>query len=78
MPNPEPNTLKPTTTKDSDQWVSKLSSAINLLPRDAVAAILLDLTFPDSVGVATLDKLFQSRPACQFRDSAGTPGGGQG
>jgi hypothetical protein len=62
MPNPEPNTLKPTTAKDSDQWASNLSSGIDLLPRDAVTAVLLDLALPNSVGVATLDKPFQSRP----------------
>ncbi len=62
MSNLEPSTLKPTTTKDSDQWVSELSSGIDRLRRGGVGAVLLDLTFPDSGGMETLDELFQSAP----------------
>jgi len=64
MSSSKPKTVKPTTTKGSDQWVRELSSGIgDGLRRGEVAAVLLDLTFPDGGGMETLDKPFQS--ACR-------------
>src|ERR1700722_2635217 len=44
------------------EWVSGLSSGIDRLRSGGVAAVVLDLTFPDSGGLATFDKLFQAAP----------------
>jgi diguanylate cyclase (GGDEF)-like protein/PAS domain S-box-containing protein len=44
------------------EWVSELSGGIDRLRSGGVAAVVLDLTFPDSGGLATFDKLFQAAP----------------
>jgi diguanylate cyclase (GGDEF)-like protein/PAS domain S-box-containing protein len=44
------------------EWVSELSSGIERLRSGGVGAVVLDLTFPDSGGLATFDKLFQASP----------------
>jgi hypothetical protein len=64
MPNLEPSILKPTTTKDSDQWVSELSSRIDRLRRRGIGAVLLDLTFPDSGGGKGLRAVARRLHAC--------------
>lgn len=38
-------------------WTDRLKSALTLLPRDTFDAILLDLSLPDSHGMATLEKV---------------------
>ena len=44
------------------ECVSELSSGIDRLRRGGVGAVVLDLTFPDSGGMETFDKLFQAAP----------------
>ena len=44
------------------ECVSELSSGIERLRSGGVGAVVLDLTFPDSGGMATFDKLFQAAP----------------
>ena len=40
------------------EWVKHLSSGLERLRAGAVDAVLVDLSLPDSQGIATLDKLF--------------------
>src|ERR1700726_5319903 len=42
------------------EWVTELSSGIERLREGGVGAVVLDLTLPDSHGVETFEKLFQS------------------
>src|ERR1700688_3462799 len=42
--------------------VSELSSGIDRLRGGGVGAVVLDLTFPDTGGMGSLDKLFQAAP----------------
>lgn len=44
------------------QWVTNLSAGIERLRTGEVGAVVLDLTLPDSQGVATFDKLSQAVP----------------
>jgi diguanylate cyclase (GGDEF)-like protein/PAS domain S-box-containing protein len=44
------------------EWLRELSSGIERLRSGAVGAVVLDLTFPDSGGMETFDKLFQAAP----------------
>jgi diguanylate cyclase (GGDEF)-like protein/PAS domain S-box-containing protein len=44
------------------EWFRELSSGIERLRSGAVGAVVLDLTFPDSGGMETFDKLFQAAP----------------
>jgi diguanylate cyclase (GGDEF)-like protein/PAS domain S-box-containing protein len=44
------------------EWVTELSSGIERLRSGGVAAVVLDLTLPDSHGVETFDKLFEAAP----------------
>jgi DNA-binding response OmpR family regulator len=42
------------------EWLRELSSGIERLRSGAVGAVVLDLTFPDSGGMETLDNCFQA------------------
>jgi len=44
------------------EWVRQLSHGIERLSKKGIAAVLLDLSLPDSEGVATFDKLFAASP----------------
>ena len=44
------------------EWLRELPSGIERLRSGAVGAVVLDLTFPDSGGMETFDKLFQAAP----------------
>src|SRR6202521_2560303 len=44
------------------EWVTELSSGIARLRSGGVGAVVVDLTLPDSDGVETFDKLFQTAP----------------
>jgi diguanylate cyclase (GGDEF)-like protein/PAS domain S-box-containing protein len=44
------------------EWVTKLSIGIERMRTGQVAAVMLDLTLPDSQGIQTLDKLLQAAP----------------
>jgi diguanylate cyclase (GGDEF)-like protein/PAS domain S-box-containing protein len=56
------------------EWVSELSSGIERLRSGGVAAVVLDLTFPDSGGMATFDKLFQAAPGVPILIVSGADG----
>jgi diguanylate cyclase (GGDEF)-like protein/PAS domain S-box-containing protein len=51
--------------------VSELSSGIERLRSGGVAAVVLDLTFPDSGGLEAFDKLFQATPGVPILIVAG-------
>lgn len=44
------------------EWVRRLSQGLDRLSRKGIAAVLLDLSLPDSEGVATFDELFAASP----------------
>jgi diguanylate cyclase (GGDEF)-like protein/PAS domain S-box-containing protein len=104
MPSQGPRTVKPATTKNSDEcvlligdeageaarflegsgsatservrieWVIDLSSGVERLRGGGVAAVVLDLTFPDSGGMETFDKLFQAAPGIPILIVSGADG----
>jgi diguanylate cyclase (GGDEF)-like protein/PAS domain S-box-containing protein len=44
------------------EWVRQLSQGLKVLSKMGIAAVLLDLSLPDSEGVETFDKLFAASP----------------
>jgi diguanylate cyclase (GGDEF)-like protein/PAS domain S-box-containing protein len=44
------------------EWVRQLSQGLERLSKKGIAAVLLDLSLPDSEGVETFDKLFAASP----------------
>jgi len=44
------------------EWVHQLSEGLERLSKKGIAAVLLDLSLPDSQGIETFDKLFASAP----------------
>ena len=56
------------------ECVSELSSGIERLRSGGVAAVVLDLTFPDSGGLETFDKLFQAAPSVPILIVSGAAG----
>jgi DNA-binding response OmpR family regulator len=53
-------TAKQTSTKESDEWVTELSSGIERFRSSGVAAAAFDRTLADSDGVEAFDRLFQA------------------
>src|SRR5664279_3534884 len=61
------NTLKAALGKADDgpfkiEWVKKLSTGLKRLRKGDIDAILVDLSLPDSSGIATFDQLFAATP----------------
>jgi diguanylate cyclase (GGDEF)-like protein/PAS domain S-box-containing protein len=44
------------------EWVHQLSEGLQLLKKENIAAVLLQLSLPDSLGIKTFDKLFTAAP----------------
>jgi diguanylate cyclase (GGDEF)-like protein/PAS domain S-box-containing protein len=44
------------------EWVQQLSEGLQLLKKEKIAAVLLQLSLPDSLGIETFDKLFTAAP----------------
>src|SRR4029077_5918224 len=44
------------------QWVRQLSDAFRVLEKKNIAAVLLELSLPDSQGIETFDRLFTAAP----------------
>jgi len=44
------------------EWVRQLSEGLQLLKKEKIAAVLLELSLPDSLGIETFDKLFTAAP----------------
>jgi diguanylate cyclase (GGDEF)-like protein/PAS domain S-box-containing protein len=44
------------------EWVHQLSEGLQLLKKEKIAAVLLQLSLPDSLGIETFDKLFTAAP----------------
>jgi DNA-binding response OmpR family regulator len=44
------------------EWVQRLSDGLERLSKKGIAAVLLELTLPDSQGIETFDKLFVAAP----------------
>ena len=62
MPILEMRTAKQTSTKESDEPVTELSSGRGRFRSGGVAAAALDRTMADRNGVETSDRLFQAAP----------------
>ena len=62
MPILEMRTAKQTSTKESEEWGTELSSGIERFRSGGVAAAVLDRTMADSNGVETFDRVFQAAP----------------
>jgi diguanylate cyclase (GGDEF)-like protein/PAS domain S-box-containing protein len=58
------------------ECVSELSSGIDRLRSGGVGAVVLDLTFPDSGGMAAFDKLFRAAPSVPILIVSGADGEG--
>jgi len=56
------------------ECASELSSGIERLRSGGVGAVVLDLTFPDSGGMATFEKLFQAAPGVPILIVSGADG----
>jgi len=56
------------------ECVSELSVGIERLHSGGIGAVVLDLTFPDSGGMATFDKLFQAAPGVPILIVSGADG----
>jgi hypothetical protein len=54
--------MRTASTKESDEWVTELSSGIGRFRSGGVAAAALDRTLVDSNRVDTFDRLFQAAP----------------
>src|ERR1700682_1279888 len=48
------------------EWVRQLSEGLARLSKKGIAAVLLELTLPDSQGMETFDKLFAAAPDIPF------------
>jgi diguanylate cyclase (GGDEF)-like protein/PAS domain S-box-containing protein len=44
------------------EWVQQLSEGLQLLKKEKIAAVLLQLSLPDSLGIEMFDKLFTAAP----------------
>jgi diguanylate cyclase (GGDEF)-like protein/PAS domain S-box-containing protein len=44
------------------EWVQQLSEGLQLLKKEKIAAVLLQLSLPDSLGIETFDELFTAAP----------------
>jgi hypothetical protein len=62
MPIQELRTANETSTKESDESVTKLSSGMGRFRSSVVASAALDRTLADSAGVEPFRRLFQAAP----------------